>query len=139
VLREQSGKEPLSGGRNFGPDTDKNYGYEGVLYLTALLELKYGSRLDPGRRAAALGESKRAIAKLFGLGKSSKAKPGPLLEKARDLYDNLNKESTRPMTEEGAPSRTQHRCSWPTPARFLGWQRLDAIGVQGEIEKALAV
>ncbi len=92
VLREQSGKEPLSGGRNFGPDTDKNYGYEGVLYLTALLELKYGSRSDPARRAAALGESKRAIAKLFGLGKSSKAKPGPLLEKARDLYDNLNKE-----------------------------------------------
>ena len=92
VLKEQTGKEPLAGVRNFGPDVDKNYGYEGALYLTALLELKYGSREDPVRRTAALGESKRAIAKLFGLGKSSKAKPGPLLEKARDLYDGLNKE-----------------------------------------------
>ena len=43
-------------------------------------------------RAEALGESKRTIAKIFGLGKSSKSKPGPLLEKARDLYDNINKE-----------------------------------------------
>jgi len=92
IAREQSGKEPLSGVKNFGPDTDKNYAYEGALYLVALLELKYGDRDDPDARAEALGESKRTIAKIFGLGKSSKSKPGPLLEKARDLYDNINKE-----------------------------------------------
>ncbi|GAB1481453.1 DUF2225 domain-containing protein [Treponema sp.] len=90
LLREQSGKEALSGLRNFGPDSDKNYGYEGALYLSALLELKYGSKKDEGKRRAALGEAKRTIAKIFGLGKSSKNKPGPLLEKARDLYDNIN-------------------------------------------------
>ena len=39
-----------------------------------------------------LSESKTAIARIFGLGKSSKDKPGPLLEKARDLYDMLSKE-----------------------------------------------
>jgi len=92
ILREQSGKEPLSGIRNFGPDADKNYAYEGALYLTALLEMKYGQREDPERRIEAIGEAKRTIAKIFGLGKSSKAKPGPLLEKARDLYDAMNRE-----------------------------------------------
>ncbi|MDR1211150.1 MAG: DUF2225 domain-containing protein [Spirochaetaceae bacterium] len=91
VFREQSGKEPLSGIKNFGPDTDKNYGYEGVLYLTGLLQYKYGLR-DTGSRADLLGESKRTIAKIFGLGKSTKNKPGPLLEHARRLYDDINVE-----------------------------------------------
>lgn len=92
ILLEQSGKEPLSGIKNFGPDTDKNYAYEGALYLTALLELKYGPREPESSRVEALGNAKRTIAKMFGLGKSSKAKPGPLLEKARDLYDAINAE-----------------------------------------------
>jgi uncharacterized protein (DUF2225 family) len=92
IYREQSGKENLSGIKIFGPDTDKNYAYEGALYLSALLKLKYGLRDDPARRAQSLAEAKRTIAKIFGLGKSSKAKPGPLLERARDLYDNINKE-----------------------------------------------
>jgi uncharacterized protein (DUF2225 family) len=91
ILREQGGKETLSGIKNFGPDTDKNYSYEGALYLSALLKMKY-SPSDPSRRAVALGEAKRTIAKIFGLGRSSKAKPGPLLEHARNLYDSLNKE-----------------------------------------------
>jgi uncharacterized protein (DUF2225 family) len=91
VLSEQSGKEPLSGIKNFGPDTDKNYGYEGMLYLAGLLQYKYGIQ-DTGRRAELLGEAKRTIAKIFGLGKSTKSKPGPLLEHARQLYDNINTE-----------------------------------------------
>ncbi|MDR0690408.1 MAG: DUF2225 domain-containing protein [Spirochaetaceae bacterium] len=92
IRREQNGQESLSGISFFGPDTDKNYAYEGALYLSALLELKYGPRKDPVLRAASLGEAKRTIAKIFGLGKSSKSKPGPLLEHARNLYENINKE-----------------------------------------------
>lgn len=92
ILKEQSGKETLSGIKNFGPDTDKNYSYEGALYLSALLRLKYGQRSSPEARIEALHNSKRTIAKMFGLGKSSKNKPGPLLEHARELYDNINKE-----------------------------------------------
>jgi uncharacterized protein (DUF2225 family) len=92
IRREQSGRETLSGIKNFGPDTDKNYAYEGALYLSGLLRLKYGPRDDPEDRAASLGEVKRTIAKIFGLGKSSKSKPGPLLEHARNLYDSINKE-----------------------------------------------
>ncbi|MDR1352353.1 MAG: DUF2225 domain-containing protein [Treponema sp.] len=92
LRREQSGKEPISGVKSLGPDTDKNYGYEGALYLTGLLKLRYGSRDEGDARREALADVKRTIAKMFGLGKSSKNKPGPLLEHARNLYDNINKE-----------------------------------------------
>ena len=76
----------------FGPDIDKNYGYDGVIYLSGLLEYKYGQRDDIPARLKKLDENKRAIARIFGLGKSTKEKPGPLLEHSRNLYDNLTKE-----------------------------------------------
>ena len=92
IFKEQNGKETLSGIKNFGPDTDKNYSYEGALYMSGLLKLKYGQRNNTEARIEELHNSKRTIAKMFGLGKSSKSKPGPLLEHARELYDNINKE-----------------------------------------------
>ncbi len=92
VMCEQSGEETLSGAKNLGPDTDKNYGYEGVLYLSGLLKLKYGSSGSIKERNESLESTKRTIAKMFGLGKSSKNKPGPLLELAKNLYDRIKKE-----------------------------------------------
>jgi len=92
IRREQRGKETLSALKNFGPDTDKNYSYEGALYLTALLRYKYSYREDPERRGKALEEAKRTIARIFGVGKSSKSKPGPLLEHAKNLYETISKE-----------------------------------------------
>jgi uncharacterized protein (DUF2225 family) len=89
---EQSGEESLSAAKNLGPDTDKNYGYEGVLYLSGLLKIKYGSPGTAAQRAESLESTKRTIAKMFGLGKSSKNKPGPLLELAKNLYDRIKKE-----------------------------------------------
>jgi uncharacterized protein (DUF2225 family) len=92
LSRELGRKESLSGLANLGPDTDKNYGYEGVLYISGLLKYKYGDTGDGERRFAELSEIKRNLAKMFGLGKSSKSKPGPLMEKSRALYDTLAKE-----------------------------------------------
>ena len=92
LRRELTGKETLSGLKIFGPDIDKNYGYEGALYLSALLRYKYGFLDNLPLRAKALDEAKRTIAKIFGVGKSSKGKPGPLLEHVRNLYDNITKE-----------------------------------------------
>ncbi|MDR0409884.1 MAG: DUF2225 domain-containing protein [Spirochaetaceae bacterium] len=92
LKRELAGKESLSGLNNLGPDTDKNYGYEGVLYISGLLKYKYGDTRDGERRFSELSEIKRNLAKMFGLGKSSKSKPGPLMEKSRALYDMLAKE-----------------------------------------------
>jgi uncharacterized protein (DUF2225 family) len=92
IRKEQRGKETLSALKNFGPDTDKNYSYEGALYLTALLRYKYSYREYPERRVKALEEAKRTIARIFGVGKSSKSKPGPLLEHAKNLYETISKE-----------------------------------------------
>lgn len=89
---ETSGKEPIGGLASFGPDIDKNYGFDGIIYLKALLEYKYGQTNDMDLRYKCFDENKRSIARIFGLGKSSKAKPGPLLEKARNLYDQLAQE-----------------------------------------------
>ena len=92
IRREQRGIETLSAMKNFGPDTDKNYSYEGALYLTALLRYKYSYKDNPERRGKALEEAKRTIARIFGVGKSSKSKPGPLLEHAKNLYETISKE-----------------------------------------------
>ena len=61
------------------------------MYLTALLRYKYSFHDNPKLRVRALDEAKRTIARIFGLGKSSKAKPGPLLEHARELYGTISK------------------------------------------------
>jgi uncharacterized protein len=89
VELETSGKEMIANLKSFGPDLDKNYGYDGVLYLAALLEFKYGSRTNAAKRVELMSYHRRALARMFGLGKSSKNKPGPLLELARNLYENI--------------------------------------------------
>ena len=89
IALESTGKEIVSNLRFFGPDMDKNYGFDGVLYIAALLEYKYGSKTDPEKRKELLAAQRRSLAKMFGLGKSSKNKPGPLLEHARNLYNSI--------------------------------------------------
>jgi len=90
--REQKGLESLGEAKNLGPDTDKNFGYEGVLYLSAYLSFKYGPTENANYRVEYLESSKRVIAKMVGGGKSSKAKPGPLIEYARTIYAEIKKE-----------------------------------------------
>lgn len=89
LINETQRIETIAKITNFGPDIDKNYGYDGVIYLNSLLEFKYGQKEDMQMRYKKLDANKRSIARIFGLGKSSKSKPGPLLEKSRDLYDKL--------------------------------------------------
>jgi len=71
-----------------GPDFDKNYSYKGFLYIVAYLELKYGDQ----RHLDAISDAKLTLTKMFRMGKLSKSKPGPLLEKSRTLYEELAKE-----------------------------------------------
>lgn len=92
VEGEQDGSQPLSGAPNLGPDIDKNYGYDGVLYLSGLLEFQYGPRSDPEKRAHALHRAKRTVARIFGMGKASKNKPAAILDNAREVYDAISKE-----------------------------------------------
>ena len=92
LAREQSTTETLSGMKAFGPDTGRGYGYEGMLYLCAYLRYHYGTSHNAEERKTALEDARRTISKLFGMGKSSRDKPGAFLDIARSLYDTINKE-----------------------------------------------
>ena len=87
----QSGKEPMEAAGHLGPDSDKNWGYEGVLYMTAILTVKVGSKEpDLKKRIQNFENCKRYLSRLFGMGKSSKTRPSELLDKTKDLYDIIN-------------------------------------------------
>ena len=92
LAREQNGIETLSGIKYFGPDIDKNYSYEGMLYLCSYLRYKYGPSQGTAERKGTLESARRTIAKLFGMGKMSKDKPGAFLDMARKVYDAIHKE-----------------------------------------------
>jgi uncharacterized protein (DUF2225 family) len=100
VEMAQNGQEPLEASVNFGPDLDKNYGYDGLLYITGLLEYKYGPRGDSDKRGRSLENAKRIVSRLFGTGKASKSKPSAILDKARELYDEMNRE-IKQLQEQG--------------------------------------
>ena len=87
----QTGAEPADAAGNMGPDSDKNWGYEGILYVSAVLTVKYGTtEKDINKRIENFNISKRYLSRLFGSGKSSKTIPTELLEKTRILYEKIN-------------------------------------------------
>jgi hypothetical protein len=96
----QTGKERIDGVKNYGPDLDKNFGFEGVLYISTLLVYKYGDEGDVTERIKKLEGSKRVISKVFGMGKSSKSKPTLILDISRELYDKIG-EKIAQLKESG--------------------------------------
>src|SRR5271157_3436509 len=93
--RESAGQEPFDAVLAFGPDLDKNYGYYGVIYLSAYLDFKYGSASDLERRVASLQYARRMMAKIFGAGKSSKNRPTAILDNAKEVYELMGEELQR--------------------------------------------
>jgi len=92
IEREQSGQESYGNVPHFGPDMDNNYGFDGVMYLMAYLEFHYGARQDPEKRADNLQKARQAVARIVGMGKSSKSKPSALLDMGRDLHKLIGEE-----------------------------------------------
>ena len=92
IAGEQDGSETMSGLKNLGPDLDKNYGYDGALYMTAYLEYKFCPSDDPVRRKASLENAKKTIARIFGMGKASKNKPAAILDNSKELFDKIKNE-----------------------------------------------
>jgi uncharacterized protein len=92
VEYEQSGKENMAAAGHLGPDLDKNYGYDGVLYLAAYLEYVYGPKEDAEQRKKALQNAKRTVARIFGMGRASKNKPAAILDKAKELHSRIGSE-----------------------------------------------
>jgi uncharacterized protein (DUF2225 family) len=88
----QNGREPLDSSIHVGPDLDKNYGFEGFLYIAGLLEFRYGPRKDRDRRIRSLETARRIVAKLFGTGRVSKSRPSAILDKSRELYERMSEE-----------------------------------------------
>jgi uncharacterized protein (DUF2225 family) len=82
--------------KTLGPDIDKDYGYDGVLYLNGLLDLLYGPREDKEKRIKDLTTAKRYVAKIFGMGRASKKKPSALLDQARNCMKASIKNWNRP-------------------------------------------
>jgi uncharacterized protein len=93
--RESAGQEPFDATLAFGPDLDKNYGYYGVIYLAAYLDFKHGPATDAERRVASLQYSRRMMAKIFGVGKSSKNRPTAILDNAKEVYEQMGEEIQR--------------------------------------------
>lgn len=88
----QTGEERIESVKHFGPDLDKNYGFEGVLFIACLLLYKYGKKDDTESRIQKLENAKRTISKIFGSGRSSKSKPSQILDLSKDLYEEIGKE-----------------------------------------------
>ncbi|TGK21939.1 DUF2225 domain-containing protein [Leptospira fluminis] len=90
----QSGSEPVDAASYLlGPDTDKNWGFDGVIYLSAYLTMKFKDELasDPQSKLNLLVRAKRTLSRLYGSGKASKSKPSVIIDMAKELYDSYNK------------------------------------------------
>ncbi|MBN1646572.1 MAG: DUF2225 domain-containing protein [Spirochaetales bacterium] len=90
VEYEGNGRETISHMNPLGPDTDKNYGYDGVLYLSAYLDYLYGPRKNAADREKALLRAKTTLARIFGMGKATKDKPSAILDLAKELHGKIN-------------------------------------------------
>ncbi len=88
----QSGEEPMDAvSYMLGPDTDHNWGYEGVLYLNSYL-LKKKVMLSKGSKEEKIEKleiAKKYLSKIYGIGKSNRNKPSPIIDLSKDLFSEL--------------------------------------------------
>ena len=95
-------KETTDNLKSFGPDLDKNYGFEGMLYMAALLSSTFSFFIEePQARGKELLQAKRKLSKIFGAGKSSKSKPSVLLDLVKELYTDINQQLEKLSSETG--------------------------------------
>jgi len=94
IVNQTKAIEPLDNIKNLGPDTDKNYGYDGVLYVSAVLKFKNSHLIeDPYEKLKQYQEIKRTLSKVFGMGKKAKEKPEVLLNFAKEIYEKMGEET----------------------------------------------
>ncbi len=88
-----SGKENVEAAGFLGPDLDKNYGFNGFLFLYGVLLYKYGlSEIeDNSEKLRVASDVKAIIGRIFGSGKSSKDKNVQFLDMSKDLYEKYSK------------------------------------------------
>ncbi|MBP5706000.1 MAG: DUF2225 domain-containing protein, partial [Spirochaetales bacterium] len=84
-------REQIMENTKLGPDIDKDYGYDGFMYLIAVLLYKYGDTSDHDKRIKDLETAKMYFGKLFGMGKANVNKPKEILDKSKNFYTEVNK------------------------------------------------
>ncbi len=93
ALARQTKAEENMDAKWLGPDTDNDFGYDGFLYINAVLNFKASIyEEDPLEKLKIFENSKRILSKVFGIGRKAKEKPELLLNLARDVYDKINEE-----------------------------------------------
>ncbi|MCK4797380.1 MAG: DUF2225 domain-containing protein [Spirochaetes bacterium] len=88
----QSKEQIMETIKSYGPDIDKDYGYDSVIYLIGILKYKYGIKTDAQIRKKELEEARSYLGKLFGLGKADFDKPKEILEKSKDFHQMISDE-----------------------------------------------
>ncbi len=91
LVKQEKAQESFDGIKHLGPDTDVNYGYDGILFLIGSLTCKisYLEKHTP-KTIENLERAKRVVSKMFGFGKVSKDKPGVLVDMAREMYEEIS-------------------------------------------------
>jgi hypothetical protein len=94
ILNQSKAIEPMENIRSLGPDTDKDFGYDGVLYVSAVLKFKNSHLIeDPYKKLKTYEDIKKILSKVFGIGKKAKEKPEVLLLFAKDIYEKIGEET----------------------------------------------
>lgn len=83
--------EPFDGFVWMGPDVDANFGYDGLLYIISYLIMKHIDSFPPEEKIIKIGNVKRVLSKVFGIGKSTKNKPSILISNSKNLYIKAGK------------------------------------------------
>ncbi len=88
----EKGEEDYRDMKTYGPDTDRDYGFDGFVYMNAWLQFHYGEIQERELREKALMKIRSTLSRVFGFGKSTKEKPSALLWQARDTFDLVEQE-----------------------------------------------
>ncbi len=78
----------------YGPDVNKDLGFNGFLYLNNYLSLEFlALEATAYAQYKRMEKSRNTLSKVFGFGKSSRQKPSVLMNKARDLYKEVKEKA----------------------------------------------
>ncbi len=96
ALERQTKAEENMDAKWLGPDTDNDFGYDGFLYINAVLNYKNSIyEEDPLEKLTIYENNKRILSKVFGIGRKAKDKPELILNMARDVYDKISEEQDK--------------------------------------------
>ncbi len=89
-----SGAEPIEEFSHLlGPDTDKNWSFEGLIYLSSYLRYKclQYRQTDRKEKIQSLTIARANVSRLHDYGRASHSRPALLVEFSRSLFDKLTK------------------------------------------------